>query len=71
MWTSLRSRRSGRSFGRTCCGTRGRFEGGVSGFRNMLVHDYLGIDLDRVWAIIEQDMPALKHAAESLASELP
>jgi uncharacterized protein with HEPN domain len=34
---------------------------GISGFRNILVHDYLGgIDLDLIWAVIETELPQLK-----------
>ena len=36
--------------------------GRVVGFRNVLVHGYLRIDLEVVWAIIELDIPALKQA---------
>jgi len=32
----------------------------LSGFRNILVHDYLGIDLDAVWSVVEQDLPQLR-----------
>lgn len=32
----------------------------IAGFRNVLVHQYLGVDLDYVWRVIEDDMPALK-----------
>ena len=33
----------------------------LSGFRNVLVHDYLGgIDLEQVWMAIEHELPALK-----------
>ena len=32
----------------------------IAGFRNVLVHDYLGIDVERVWNILERDLPALK-----------
>ena len=26
---------------------------GISGFRNVLVHDYLGIDIEYVWQVVE------------------
>jgi uncharacterized protein with HEPN domain len=29
--------------------------------RHVLVHDYLGIDLAEVWAVVERDLPALKR----------
>lgn len=32
----------------------------IAGFRNVLVHDYLGIDIERVWNILEKDLPILK-----------
>jgi uncharacterized protein with HEPN domain len=36
---------------------------GIAGFRNILVHDYLGgIDLNLVWQVINQELPALKKA---------
>lgn len=33
---------------------------GIAGFRNILVHDYLGLDLIKIWEIIERRLPALK-----------
>lgn len=34
---------------------------GISGFRNILVHDYLGgIDLELVWLVVEKELPKLK-----------
>jgi len=33
----------------------------LAGFRNVLVHDYLGVDKDRVWQIVEHDLPELKR----------
>jgi len=35
---------------------------GISGLRNILVHDYLGISLSRVWEIVEIFLPGLKTA---------
>lgn len=37
----------------------------LSGFRNVLVHNYLGIELDRIWTIIQQDVPTLKAAVSA------
>jgi uncharacterized protein with HEPN domain len=42
----------------------------IAGFRNVLVHDYLGLNVARVWEIIDRDLPALKKAAEELLQEL-
>ncbi|HYO48726.1 MAG TPA: DUF86 domain-containing protein [Chloroflexia bacterium] len=33
----------------------------IAGFRNVLVHDYLGVNLVRVWEIIERNLPDLKN----------
>ena len=32
----------------------------ISGLRNILVHDYLGIDLDTVWNVVRSYLPELK-----------
>jgi uncharacterized protein with HEPN domain len=37
----------------------------ISAFRNLLVHDYLGIDIEQVWEIIHRDVPRLKSAVLS------
>ena len=31
----------------------------------MLVHNYLGIDLHRIWTIVELDVPVLKAALQA------
>jgi uncharacterized protein with HEPN domain len=33
----------------------------MAGFRNILTHDYLGIDLDLIWVTIEKELPPLKR----------
>jgi uncharacterized protein with HEPN domain len=38
----------------------------ISAFRNVLVHDYLGIDLDIIWEITHRDVPELKKAIFSM-----
>jgi len=42
----------------------------VRAFRNVLVHQYLGIDLEFVWSIIVDDLPPLRQRAEQLRSHL-
>ncbi len=42
---------------------------GIAGFRNVLVHDYLGINFARVWRIIERDVPVLSRAIDALLAE--
>jgi uncharacterized protein with HEPN domain len=32
----------------------------IAGFRNILVHDYLGVDNERIWNILQNDIPVLK-----------
>ena len=38
---------------------------GLAGFRNVLVHDYLGIDLELVYRAVDQDVSKLKAACET------
>jgi uncharacterized protein with HEPN domain len=38
----------------------------IAAFRNVLVYNYLGIDLDTVWIITQRDLPPLKQALLSM-----
>jgi uncharacterized protein with HEPN domain len=38
---------------------------GLAGFRNILVHDYLGIDLEIVWALVDQKLSELITMAKA------
>jgi uncharacterized protein with HEPN domain len=41
----------------------------LAGFRNVLVHDYLGgIDFEQVWSAIKQYLPGLETAVRELIS---
>ena len=42
----------------------------LAGFRNVIVHGYLGIDLLAVWLVVEQDLPALAVALVRMAARL-
>ena len=33
----------------------------ISGFRNIIVHDYLGVDIDVVWQVVANDLPSLRE----------
>lgn len=38
----------------------------VAGFRDVVVHDYFGVDLKQVWTIIQYDLPVLLKLLEPL-----
>jgi len=42
----------------------------IAGFRNVVVHDYLGVDLQQVWSIVERDLPELEGRIEAILAEL-
>ena len=42
----------------------------LAGFRNVIVHGYLGVDLGAVWLVVEQDLPALSEAVNRMLTQL-
>ena len=40
----------------------------IVGMRNVLIHEYDSIDLDRVWETIQKDIPELEGYIKSIAS---
>ena len=42
----------------------------IGAFRNILVHNYLGIDLDVIWTVIYRDIPPLKQAVLAMQREI-
>ena len=41
----------------------------VAGTRDVLVHDYAGIDLQAVWKVTQEELPPLRSAIETLLAE--
>jgi uncharacterized protein with HEPN domain len=44
---------------------------GISGFRNVLVHDYLGVNLITAWGIIEGPIKDLKKRMSEVLEGMP
>jgi uncharacterized protein with HEPN domain len=42
----------------------------LAGFRSVIVHGYLGVDLGAVWLVVEKDLPALARAVDRMAERL-
>lgn len=42
----------------------------VAGFRDVLIHNYVGVDLDEVWNVVEKDLPRLKRTVEAMRDEI-
>jgi len=42
----------------------------LTGFRNVIVHGYLGVDLGAVWLVVAQDLPALAEAVNRMTTRL-
>jgi uncharacterized protein with HEPN domain len=38
----------------------------VAGFRDVVIHDYFRVDLQEVWRIVQEDLPALMAVLEPL-----
>lgn len=41
----------------------------LSGFRNILVHDYMGIDMEAIWDILERRLPLFQKEVERILNE--
>lgn len=42
----------------------------ISGFRDVIVHDYFGIDLEVVWEVIQKKLPELEIAVKFIFKKL-
>ena len=43
---------------------------GIAAFRNVVVRDYLGVDLQQVWRIVKNALPDLKRTVAAILREL-
>ena len=41
----------------------------IAGFRDILSHAYFGVSIDRIWNIVEKDLPFLKDKIEKIKNE--
>ena len=42
----------------------------ITGLRNLLIHEYFGIDIDIVWDIVKNKVPDFKKKISKILSEL-
>jgi len=42
----------------------------LAGFRNVVVHDYLGIRVERIWPIVRDDIPRLRNQLSDILATL-
>jgi uncharacterized protein with HEPN domain len=43
---------------------------GMAGFRDVLIHNYMGVDLEEVWNILENELPQIKNSLKAVLVEL-
>jgi uncharacterized protein with HEPN domain len=43
----------------------------IAGMRDKVIHDYFGVNLEIVWAVIEKELPKLEAAIAELLSKSP
>ena len=42
----------------------------IAGLRDVLIHQYMSVDLDAVWAIVEEELPEFKQTVADILARL-
>jgi len=43
----------------------------IVAMRNVLVHEYFGVDVEEIWSTIQYDLPRLKQKLTDILAQLP
>jgi len=42
----------------------------MTGMRNKLIHEYFGIDIEILWKVVKEDLPAVRPSVEKMLIEM-